>query len=648
MNTRSLVRRSTALAFALAVAFLARAPRATAADDVLRDEWQVLEMGGAKVGYEHKVVRRLANPARVETRVESKLVLGRLDAAVEMTSDETTVEGEDGRPLSIHAKAKQSAVETVTDIAFEGKSAKVATETMGTKREASVEVPEDIVGPWRADRIPLEAGFPAGKTFETKQFVRDVGGAVTFRTVVVGPEQVDLPGGGKGSLVRLDAEIEALGMKGTAWVDREGVTIRERLTVAGMTFDGHKATKEEALSEGDPSKPAPDLFLKSLIASKVLIPHARAIEAATLRIRSRGPDTKIPDLASDRQTVVRKEEKGALVVAVKRTVPPEGAATRPIASPAADLAPFLAPSSMIQSDDPMIQKAAADAVGEEKDAWKAAQAIERWVFQNLTKKGMGVGFASASEVCKNREGDCTEHAVLAAALCRAAGIPSRVVMGLEYLQGIWGGHAWTEAFVAGHWHAIDATNARGSVDALHLTLVATPLAEGAVGKETAVLGGVVGSVDIDVLDATWNGRVLPVGDPAAVRVEGRRYENRLYDLAFEVPEGFAVEAIVPKGPEERLAKLTGKDPAGTAVEIVVSAGDLPPAGAKRPSHATDAAVDARAAWSLSEKDGTRDVLVVVGDEVLVFHASPAGEVGEKALDALLATVDLDPLPPPGR
>ena len=41
-------------------------------------------------------------------------------------------------------------------------------------------------------------------------------------------------------------------------------------------------------------------------------------------------------------------------------------------------------------------------------------------------------FSSASEVAVARRGDCTEYAVLLAAVCRARQIPCRLVLGLVY------------------------------------------------------------------------------------------------------------------------------------------------------------------------------------------------------------------------
>jgi len=85
----------------------------------------------------------------------------------------------------------------------------------------------------------------------------------------------------------------------------------------------------------------------------------------------------------------------------------------------------------------------------------------------MVNKGLSVGYASAVEVAESRQGDCTEYAVLSAALCRAVGIPSRVVMGIAYIEKYmemenrFGGHAWTEAYVGDKWVGIDAAFKEG-------------------------------------------------------------------------------------------------------------------------------------------------------------------------------------------
>jgi hypothetical protein len=78
------------------LAVVSRAPIASAADEVLRDEWQILNINGARSGYSHGVVRRLAD-GTIETTTMTRMVMKRLGATVESASDEVTVERADGR-----------------------------------------------------------------------------------------------------------------------------------------------------------------------------------------------------------------------------------------------------------------------------------------------------------------------------------------------------------------------------------------------------------------------------------------------------------------------------------------------------------------------------------------------------------------------
>jgi len=91
------------------------------------------------------------------------------------------------------------------------------------------------------------------------------------------------------------------------------------------------------------------------------------------------------------------------------------------------------PNNFIQSDDPLIVAQAKEAAGHETDAWKAAVALEAYVYRAVTMKDYLQAFATASEVARNREGDCKGCAVYLAALARARKIPARVAMGLVYM-----------------------------------------------------------------------------------------------------------------------------------------------------------------------------------------------------------------------
>lgn len=99
-----------------------------------------------------------------------------------------------------------------------------------------------------------------------------------------------------------------------------------------------------------------------------------------------------------------------------------------------------------------------------RDSFGASPApgeIEQFVYEYIDDKNYLSGFDFASKVARTRAGDCTEHAVLMAALARAEQYPARVILGIlleisgDEVNGY--GHAWTELFHNGRWQLYDAT-----------------------------------------------------------------------------------------------------------------------------------------------------------------------------------------------
>ncbi|MBZ0171892.1 MAG: transglutaminase-like domain-containing protein, partial [Phycisphaerales bacterium] len=142
---------------------------------------------------------------------------------------------------------------------------------------------------------------------------------------------------------------------------------------------------------------------------------------------------------------------------------------------------------MLTCDDPRVAELARDALtAAPEDAAKRAELLRRFVHRHIRTKDLSVGFASAAEVARTREGDCTEHGVLLAALLRADGIPSRVVSGLIYADqfagsdDIFGYHMWTQAYLEidgePRWVDLDATLPDSlPMTATHIALAVTGL-----------------------------------------------------------------------------------------------------------------------------------------------------------------------------
>lgn len=89
--------------------------------------------------------------------------------------------------------------------------------------------------------------------------------------------------------------------------------------------------------------------------------------------------------------------------------------------------------------------------------------VERFVFDFIEHKVIGIPIISASRIIKEKAGDCTEHTVLTVALLRSLGIPARALVGMILCREFGNGknvfvyHMWTEAYKDGRWILVDAT-----------------------------------------------------------------------------------------------------------------------------------------------------------------------------------------------
>ena len=136
------------------------------------------------------------------------------------------------------------------------------------------------------------------------------------------------------------------------------------------------------------------------------------------------------------------------------------------------------PHRFVDQNDPAIRKLAATVGPKEGDA-ALANALARQVYSWISRKDFSTVLATASEVVRTRSGDCTEHAVLLAAMAKARGLPARVVVGLVYVPSLGGFayHMWNQIWCDGAWRFFDATRPDGRCGALHIKVADDPLAD---------------------------------------------------------------------------------------------------------------------------------------------------------------------------
>ena len=182
---------------------------------------------------------------------------------------------------------------------------------------------------------------------------------------------------------------------------------------------------------------------------KTLPPHPFLPWLASATLRWDGKDT--PSLPEDDQQ--KRLDPRRMHLRRAQTPAPSEASEPPVKGKAdKDDAPFLAPSPLVQFEDPVFKGLLAR-LQAPKDAsrWALAQRVNRFVFEWITEKDYTVGFASAQEVARRPQGDCTEHGVLEVALLRRLGVPARGVVGWVAMGDGMGLHFWVEARIGARW-----------------------------------------------------------------------------------------------------------------------------------------------------------------------------------------------------
>jgi transglutaminase-like putative cysteine protease len=161
------------------------------------------------------------------------------------------------------------------------------------------------------------------------------------------------------------------------------------------------------------------------------------------------------------------------------------------------------PNNLVQSDAPEIIALAKQADGGKTDPWQTAAALEQFVHQYITGKNYLKAFSTAVEVAQSREGSCTQHAVLLAALARARGIPARVAIGLVYVEDHPGFafHMWNEVWIDDRWIPLDATRGLGGISATYLKLADSSLQGESAYSCFLPVAQVIGQAKIEILEA---------------------------------------------------------------------------------------------------------------------------------------------------
>lgn len=434
-------------------------------------EYYAVFMDGKKIG--HSVLSRIVADGKVTTAKETSTQVNRANVSTKVVTTETSIETTDGKPLGFKVTQESgNMAASISGTVDELWIVNATATSMGQERKKSFGWPSGAVMAEGLRLLQLEKGLKEGLKYSTKIF--DLGSIQAIEAEIqIGPKQnVDL----LGRFVAL-TEVKTIikvpdggEVVSTSYVDENCDTKKSIVPMAGSQLEMVSCTKEFALSEND----VLELVDKMFIASPEPLNNIESAKSVTYYLQPSNQATKLVIPFSDNQKVEQLSE-GEITVTVRPVIASPGMQF-PYKGTDNDVLEAMKPTRFVQSDYNDIIGLAKRAIGDTKDAAEAAKKIESFVSGYIENKSLSVGYASAAEVAASKVGDCTEFAVLTAAMCRAVGIPARVVFGIVYVkafagrENVFGGHAWVEAYVGDRWIGLDATRAPKGFDAGHIAL----------------------------------------------------------------------------------------------------------------------------------------------------------------------------------
>jgi len=437
-----------------------------------REEWAGLYLKNEKIGYAHSQITRVEDGFQISEDLVMDMSIMGMPQKVESRINANTA-----RDLTLkdfNFRIKSGVVSFIAYGNVEGSDLKLLIFS-GGKRTTRIFKLHDV--PVLSNTLKfyvLKNGLAAG-TKLTRNFFDPL--TMSNRTInieVEDTEEISI----KGQTHRCYRIKETFqGVVLYAWVNDQGETLKEESPMGIVMI---KETQQEALTAGSgqrvdilaatavtPDKPLPEKGLSFLrVRLKNITPGGFSLEGGRQRryediveIRSEGPI-----------------QQGAYAVPYGKK----------------DMNIFLAATPFIQSTAEEIVHLAAEIRGAETDAHRVARMLSKWVYENIEKRPT-LSLPSAVEVLRTRQGDCNEHAVLLAALCRAAGIPTKLCAGIVYMKGSFYYHAWVEVFIH-QWISVDPTLGQFPSDVTHIRFI-----EGDLENQLSVLR-IVGKLGIEILE----------------------------------------------------------------------------------------------------------------------------------------------------
>lgn len=451
----------------------------------VEESWQVIHIGDQRVGYLHGQERTEVRDGRkvIITTSNSQFQIKRFGQQLNIATTLRTEETQNGDLLKYRFELKNPPVQsTSTEGVVVDNELELTTTVSGRSDKKRIPWESDAKSPAYPDRVLRARPLKPGQAFSTKVFLAEFNkfSKVTFNADEMRPTK--LLDGKEVSLLKVRVSFSAIPENNSRqFLDSSGRTIVSESDMLGLvarSFDVPRDVALQAIAGAEL-----DIAVNTLIRIDPPILDAHRKKRIVYKVSTADESPERFLVAGGTQQIRPLTANSVELTVVRKPIPP--ANSKPVSTDPK----FLAPTRFLQSRDSLVVEHAEQAASGETDPCRIAALMEKYVHKRLSKKNFSTAMASAAEVAKHLEGDCTEHAVLLAAMLRVKKVPSRVAAGLVYADKLnsFGGHMWTEAFLAGEWIPLDATLGQGGIGAAHIKMADSALDEDAPLPVTTLL-----------------------------------------------------------------------------------------------------------------------------------------------------------------
>lgn len=464
------------------------------------DEWMEIYLAGNKVGYSHTEFSRAEDT--VFTRSHTYMRIDRSTEQLTIEVSQNTEETLEGLPISVSNQTLMGNTPMEMHGVIENNTLQLSLKQDNHFTEQSYPFPANARLLWGMARHALLRGYAPGTRYTLPFYSPDIAplAPVEAEVEVFEPESIDYFGTPL-ECTRLEMTLRApaTDLVIISWIDENLRTVKTALSSGSFSLEMYLTTQAQAQAEFDTQ----EIFNASLLqlsrgirkdAQKVVY----ALELPTGNFPKQIPTTQAQS--------IQQIAPQTLHITVEKTDHQRLRERVSDLSSESFLHEYLQSNIILNLDDPELHTLLerSQAMQHPRTSKRAAK-LREFVSEFIENKGLNIGFATSYEICRKPEGDCTEHAVLLAALGRLAGIPTRVASGLAYLpyydgqEDRMGYHMWTQFYMDGQWVDFDSAMGESECSPTRIALATSSFKDGSTSEISFALWNLIGKIKVSIL-----------------------------------------------------------------------------------------------------------------------------------------------------